>query len=57
VAADFLGIGETHGTITVGKQADIVAVSGNPLQDISVLTDVSFVMKAGVVYVGPGSGD
>lgn len=50
VAADFLDIGDTHGRISEGYQADIVAVRGNPLEDITLLQDVSFVMKGGVVY-------
>ena len=50
VAADFLGIAETHGRLEAGKQADIIAVSGDPIADISVLEQVGFVMKGGVVY-------
>jgi imidazolonepropionase-like amidohydrolase len=50
VAADFLDIGDTHGRIETGKQADIIAVRGDPLSDISVLEDVQFVMKGGHVY-------
>lgn len=50
VAAGFLEIDETHGSIEAGKQADIIAVQGDPLQDISILENVSFVMKAGQVY-------
>jgi imidazolonepropionase-like amidohydrolase len=38
------------GTLKPGYDADIIAVPGNPLDDISVLKHVSFVMKAGVVY-------
>ena len=38
------------GTIKAGNMADIVAVSGNPLNDISLTESVSFVMKDGVVY-------
>jgi imidazolonepropionase-like amidohydrolase len=50
VAADFLKIGDTHGRIKEGYQADIVAVRGNPLEDITLMQDVSFVMKGGTVY-------
>jgi imidazolonepropionase-like amidohydrolase len=50
VAADFLEIGDTHGTLEVGKQADIVAVPGNPLEDITAMERVSFVMKGGKIY-------
>ena len=38
------------GTIEKGKYADLVAVAGNPLQDISEMVKVKFVMKGGVVY-------
>jgi imidazolonepropionase-like amidohydrolase len=50
VAADFLDIGDTHGRIEAGKHADIIAVRGDPLADISLLEDVHFVMKGGQVY-------
>lgn len=50
IAAKFLEIDETHGTLTSGKQADIIAVEGDPLQNIRVLEKVGFVMKGGVVY-------
>lgn len=50
VAADFLDIGDTHGRLLKGYQADIVAVPGNPLTDISAMQRVNFVMKSGIVY-------
>ena len=50
VAADFLDIGDTHGRLSEGYQADIVAVPGNPLDDITLMQDVTFVMKGGVRY-------
>lgn len=50
VAADFLGIGETHGRLQAGKQADIIAVPGNPLENIRLMEQVSFVMKGGTIY-------
>ncbi len=50
VAAKFLGIDDTNGTLEAGKQADIVAVPGNPLDDITAMERVSFVMKAGEIY-------
>jgi imidazolonepropionase-like amidohydrolase len=37
------------GSVTTGKVADLVAVEGNPLQNISLLAHVQFVMKGGVV--------
>ncbi len=49
-SADLLGKYEMIGSIEVGKQADIVAVRENPLEEISAMTDVSFVMKQGVIY-------
>ncbi len=38
------------GTIEAGKLADVVAVDGNPLDDIKLMQNVAFVMKDGVVY-------
>jgi imidazolonepropionase-like amidohydrolase len=38
------------GTVEPGKLADLVAVPGDPLQDITVTERVAFVMKGGVVY-------
>jgi len=48
--ADLLGIADRLGSIEAGKLADIVAVPGNPLDDIHVTERVFFVMKDGVVY-------
>lgn len=48
-AADLLGV-DDRGLIAPGKLADLVAVNGNPLDDIRVMEDVSFVMKGGVIY-------
>ncbi len=53
VPAKFLGIDDRVGSIAVGKQADLVAVPGDPLADISALQRVSFVMKEGSVYKAP----
>jgi imidazolonepropionase-like amidohydrolase len=49
-AADLLGHSKEIGSIKPGKYADIIAVSGDPLQDISLLENVQFVMKDGKVY-------
>jgi len=49
-AAKLLRIDDRLGSITVGKIADFVAVSGDPLKDISLMENVSFVMKEGVIY-------
>lgn len=49
-AAELLGMQDKIGSIAPGKLADIVAVPGDPLQDISVMEKVNFVMKGGVVY-------
>ena len=49
-AADLLGKSELLGSIKAGKYADIVAVQGNPLEDIRVIEHVKFVMKDGKVY-------
>lgn len=50
-AATMLGISDDYGTLEQGKTADIVAVKGNPLEDISVMMSVSFVMKGGEVFM------
>ncbi len=48
--ADNLGKSESLGTLGPGKFGDVVAVEGDPLQDITELEDIDFVMKEGVVY-------
>jgi imidazolonepropionase-like amidohydrolase len=48
-AADLLGIAAEVGSIEPGKRADLIAVAGDPLSDVTVLKSVSFVMKDGVV--------
>ncbi len=49
-AADLLGWSSKVGSITPGKLADIVAVTSDPLQNITALENVQFVMKGGLVY-------
>ena len=49
-AADLLGLSDLTGSISKGKSADIVAVDGDPLQDIKTMKNVSFVMKEGKTY-------
>ena len=50
VAADLLGLSAKIGTLEPGKLADIVAVPGNPLDNIKVTQSVLFVMKDGQIY-------
>ena len=50
IAAKFLGIENTHGSIEIGKQADLISVAKDPLRDISSLENINFVMKAGLIY-------
>jgi imidazolonepropionase-like amidohydrolase len=52
-AAELLGVKDQVGTIEAGKFADIVAVPGDPMADITVLEKVDFVMKGGVVVRKP----
>ena len=54
-AADLLGHSKEVGSIKPGKYADVIAVSGDPLKDVSVLENVEFVMKNGTVYKQPKS--
>jgi len=46
----FMGVSDRVGTISVGKQADIIAVKGNVIKYISLLQDVDLVIKKGKVY-------
>ena len=48
--ATLLGQQNQLGSISKNKLADIIAVNGDPLEDISILSEVSFVMKGGLVY-------
>ena len=54
-AAKVLGWDSRVGSIAAGKLADIVAVAGDPLQDIRATERVGFVMKGGVIYKGQGA--
>lgn len=49
-AADLLGRSDSLGTIEAGKDADIIAVSGSPLDDVTRLQQVDFVMRRGAVH-------
>ena len=53
-AAELLKHEKDFGSVSTGKYADVVAVPGNPLQDIAVMKQVDFVMKAGTVYKRDG---
>ncbi|WP_243040186.1 metal-dependent hydrolase family protein [Dyella sedimenti] len=53
-AAELLHRQNELGQIAVGRVADVIAVPGNPLDDITLMQKVSFVMKDGVVYKAPG---
>jgi len=50
LAAEALGLKDLIGTIAPGFQADIIALNGNPMKDITAVRSVVFVMKGGVVY-------
>jgi imidazolonepropionase-like amidohydrolase len=53
-AADLMGWSDRIGALEPGKWADIIAVPGDPLQDVRILQHVPFVMKGGVVYKAEG---
>ena len=50
LAAESLGLGDRIGTVAPGFDADLVATDGNPLEDITAVRRVVFVMKGGKVY-------
>jgi imidazolonepropionase-like amidohydrolase len=50
LAAEALGLGDQIGSIAPGLQADIIALAGDPLKDITAVRRVAFAMKGGVVY-------
>lgn len=54
-AADLLGKSDVLGTLKPGYYADIVAVEKNPLQNISALKEIAFVMKEGTIYKQDGT--
>jgi imidazolonepropionase-like amidohydrolase len=56
VTAKVLGMDSMIGRVAPGLRADIIAVAGNPLGDVSALRQVRFVMKDGVIYRSPDMG-
>lgn len=52
--ADLIGRPQDIGSVQAGRYADIVAVAGDPLADITELERIQFVMKGGVVYKSAG---
>jgi imidazolonepropionase-like amidohydrolase len=50
MAAESMGLGDKIGTIALGYEADLVAVAGNPLEDITAVRRVVWVMKGGKIY-------
>lgn len=53
VGAELMQLDSEVGSVTVGKLADLIAVRDNPLADVSTLSNVTFVMKDGVIYKTP----
>jgi imidazolonepropionase-like amidohydrolase len=56
VAAESMGLADQIGSISPGLQADIIALDGDPLKDITAVQRVVFVMKGGIVYKHAASG-
>ena len=50
IPSEMLGISDELGSVESGKLADLIAVEGNPIKDITVLQKVVFVMKEGKIY-------
>jgi imidazolonepropionase-like amidohydrolase len=55
LSAESLNMGDKIGTIAQGMQADLIAVEGDPLKDITALRRVAFVMKGGKIFKGAAS--
>ncbi len=53
IAAKTIGLGDQVGMIKPGMKADLIALEGDPTADIKAVRKVKFVMKDGVVYLGP----
>jgi imidazolonepropionase-like amidohydrolase len=51
-----MGLADQIGSITPGLQADIIALDGNPVKDITAVRRVVFVMKGGIVYKNAARG-
>ena len=56
LAAEALGIQNRVGSIAPGLEADIIALDGDPLKDITAVRHVVFVMKGGKVFVNQAAG-
>ena len=54
--AEYLGLGDEIGSLTPGKQADIIVVDGNPLLSMRDLRNVVAVVRDGRVYERPDAG-
>lgn len=57
LAAESMSLGDKIGAIAPGMEADIIAVEGDPLKDITALRRVAFVMKGGSIYKGSPAGE
>ena len=56
LGAEALGMADRIGSIAPGLQADIIALDGDPLKDITAVRRVAFVMKGGIVYKNAARG-
>jgi imidazolonepropionase-like amidohydrolase len=55
LAAEAIGMGDRIGSLMAGYEADLIALDGDPVADITAVRRVVFVMRGGVVYRSVGA--